>query len=163
MADFAVSGKPLTQEGLESSSLNAMRLDVAEVWAVISVETTGCGFLIDRRPKILFERHVLSRLTGGRYDADDPDISASTAGGYGASGAHQYNRLAAADAQLSAMAAFLKSNNLDLFLRTHDWPHFARENYSQGAAHFCCYRKLKESFIEADLPLSLRLRQTTVS
>jgi len=80
MADFAGSGKSLTQEGLESS-LNAMRLDVAEVWAVISVETTGCGFLIDRRPKILFERHVLSRLTGGRYDADAPDISASTAGG----------------------------------------------------------------------------------
>src|SRR5204863_9082982 len=33
-----------------------------------SVETSGCGYLPDRRPKILFERHVFSRLTEHRYD-----------------------------------------------------------------------------------------------
>jgi N-acetylmuramidase/Putative peptidoglycan binding domain len=95
LIDFAGSGRPLSKEGLEYA-LNATQLDSAQVWAVLCVETSGCGFLPDRRPKILFERHVFSRLTSGQYDADDPDISAPTAGGYGPSGAHQYTRLAAA-------------------------------------------------------------------
>jgi hypothetical protein len=45
---------------------------LAEIWAVFSVETSGCGFLTDRRPKILFERHIFSHLTNGRYDAQNP-------------------------------------------------------------------------------------------
>ena len=71
---------------------------------MISVETAGCGFLPDRRPKILFERHIFSRLTCGRYDATAPDVSQPTAGGYGAPGANQYDRLAVAQ-QLDAAAA----------------------------------------------------------
>ena len=63
----------------------------AELWALLEVETSGCGFLPDRRPKILFERHVFHRLTEGQYD--DGDISDQTPGGYGAEGAHQYDRL----------------------------------------------------------------------
>jgi hypothetical protein len=62
----------------------------------MSVETSGCGYLPDRRPKILFERHLFSRQTGGQFDADDPDISDPSPGGYGPGGAHQYDRLAAA-------------------------------------------------------------------
>ncbi len=49
-------------------------LVLPELWAVLSVETSGCGYLPDKRPKILFERRVFSRLTGHRFDADDPDM-----------------------------------------------------------------------------------------
>jgi N-acetylmuramidase/Putative peptidoglycan binding domain len=95
MTEFAGRGTPLTQAGFVEATAD---LDVgdAELWAVIAVETSGCGFLADRRPKILFERHWFSSLSGGQFDAEDPDISAPTAGGYGPSGAHQYDRLAAA-------------------------------------------------------------------
>lgn len=65
-----------------------------EIWAVLAVETSGCGFLPDGRPQILFERHIFHRLTQGRFD--DGDISASTPGGYGPPGARQYDRLAKA-------------------------------------------------------------------
>lgn len=50
----------------------------------------------DRRPAILFERHVFSRRTNGRYDQTNPDVSNPVAGGYGAGGAAQYDRLALA-------------------------------------------------------------------
>lgn len=109
--DFAGSGRPLSKEGLEYA-LSIAQLDSVHVWAVLCVETSGCGFLPDRRPKILFERHVFSRLTGGQYDSDDPDISAPTAGGYGPSGAHQYTRLAAAIA--SDRSAALRSGSWGL-------------------------------------------------
>jgi peptidoglycan hydrolase-like protein with peptidoglycan-binding domain len=52
----------------------------------------------------LFERHIFHRLTNGHYDADDPDISAPTAGGYGPGGDNQYLRLQAA-MQLDSEAA----------------------------------------------------------
>lgn len=63
---------------------------------MLSVETSGCGYLPERRPAILFERHIFSRLTNGAYDATYPDISNPSAGGYGAAGMHQYDRLAQA-------------------------------------------------------------------
>jgi hypothetical protein len=66
-------------------------VNVPETWTVLVVETSGCGFLPDRRPQILYERHCFHRLTQGKYD--DGDISDSKAGGYGAAGAHQYERL----------------------------------------------------------------------
>jgi hypothetical protein len=31
------------------------------LWSVVVVETSGCGFLPDRRPRILFERRILVR------------------------------------------------------------------------------------------------------
>lgn len=93
--EFAGKGTPLSQTGIDSA---AARLEVGatEIWAVLTVETTGCGFLVDRRPKILFERHIFHRETNGRFDAAAPDLSNPTAGGYGAGGANQYDRLARA-------------------------------------------------------------------
>lgn len=44
--------------------------------------------------RIIYERHILHRLTNGRYD--DADISDPTPGGYGPRGALQYDRLALA-------------------------------------------------------------------
>jgi hypothetical protein len=95
MVDFAGSGAPMIREELAATA-QSLGVALPELWSVISVETSGMGFLSDRRPKILFERHIFSRLTGGQYDADDPDISQPSQGGYGPGGAHQYDRLAAA-------------------------------------------------------------------
>jgi len=77
-----------------AGAADVLTVNVQEVWTVIGVETAGCGFLADRRPQILFERHIFHRLTNGRFD--DGDISDPTPGGYGATGAHQYDRLAKA-------------------------------------------------------------------
>src|ERR1700723_2450270 len=106
MIDFFGSGSPLTSNGIDSV-LNAAGLGQAGLWSGLSVGTSGVGSLQDRRPKILFERHIFSRLTAGQYDAHDPDISQPTPGGYGPSGTHQYDRLNAA-IQLDETAA-LKS------------------------------------------------------
>jgi len=178
MIDFVGPGTPLSQTGLDSA-LTADGIGAAAIWSVLSVETSGCGYLPDRRPKILFERHIFSRLTNGAYDATDPDISAPTPGGYGDLGAHQYDRLQLAqqlnpdaalqsaswglgqimgmnfaaagfsdvtamvtamisseDAQLGAMAAFIKSNNMSVKLQNQDWAGFASmyngSNYAQN-------------------------------
>lgn len=103
MVDFAGTGNPLTPEGLDEAS-NAAGVELPEIWAVVSVEAAGSGFLPDRRPKLLFERHIFHRLTSGRFDSEDADVSQPTAGGYGPGGAHQYERLAAA-IQLDRSAA----------------------------------------------------------
>lgn len=95
MVDFADSGTPLSQGGFDKA-VALVDAPAAALWAVLAVETVGSGYLPDRRPKILFERHIFRRLTGGRFDADDADVSAPTPGGYGAGGAHQYVRLEAA-------------------------------------------------------------------
>lgn len=68
-----------------AATLAALGLDEAD-WpllaGVLAVESAGFGFLADRRPKILFERHVFSRLTAGRFDGEAPNISSPQAGGY---------------------------------------------------------------------------------
>jgi hypothetical protein len=48
----------------------------AAVRAVAAVESAGSGFLEDGRPKILFEAHIFSRLTGHKFDDSHPHISA---------------------------------------------------------------------------------------
>ncbi len=90
--EFKGTALPLDQEGI-SEVTDRMGIRAAELWTVLTVETSGCGFLSDRRPKILYERHIFSRETGSRFDASNPDISDRTPGGYGADGANQYDRL----------------------------------------------------------------------
>jgi len=90
---FQGAGLPLSSAGLAQTS-GALGVAAPEVWTVLAVETPGCGFLPDRRPVIRFERHIFHRLTNGRYD--DGNISDPTPGGYGAGGAHQYERLSQA-------------------------------------------------------------------
>jgi hypothetical protein len=91
--DFVGKSRALGSDGFMAVT-RSLKVKAAEVWAVLAVETSGCGFQSDRRPKILYERHVFHRLTRGGFD--DGDISAPSAGGYGAGGAHQYDRLARA-------------------------------------------------------------------
>lgn len=93
--EFSGNGSPLNEAGLENTS-ELIGSDAASIWTVISVETSGAGFLADKRPKILFERHIFSRETGHQYDESHPDTSNPSPGGYGAIGAYPYERLEAA-------------------------------------------------------------------
>ena len=93
---FPGTALALSTDGL-SSVCQELGVHAPEIWTVLAVETSGCGYLPDLRPQILYERHIFHRLTKGKYD--DGDISDPKPGGYGASGAHQYDRLAAAVAK----------------------------------------------------------------
>jgi len=90
--EFRGRAAPVDDDGV-GQALDHMGASAADLWAVIGVETSGCGFIANRRPQILFERHVFSRLTNRRFDAEHPDISNPVAGGYGAAGEAQYERL----------------------------------------------------------------------
>lgn len=92
---FEGAGKPLSREGIERAA-GQIGVELPALWAVMTVETKGCGFLPDRRPQILFERHIFRKRTGGRFDVRAPDLSAPSAGGYGSGGAFQHQRLARA-------------------------------------------------------------------
>jgi len=92
---FPCASQPLSVAGFQSA-MTTLGIDAPTLWAMLQVETQGFGCLADRRPLILFERHIFSRLTQGAYDASNPDISNPVAGGYGAGGAPQYARLAEA-------------------------------------------------------------------
>ena len=76
MPDFVCLGTPLTAQGITKAA-GSLVVGAAELWAVVSVETSGCGFLPDKRPKILFERHLFHRLTDGQFDDTNPGISTS--------------------------------------------------------------------------------------
>jgi hypothetical protein len=95
--EFRGKALPMEAEGF-ARALDQLGVKAPALWAVLAVETKGCGFLPDRRPVILFERHVFSRETGHQFDATHPAISQRTPGGYGSSGAHQYDRLGMAAA-----------------------------------------------------------------
>lgn len=92
--EFSGPATPLDEAAIADAA-KKLGCEVAAVRAVVDVESGG-GFLLDGRPKILFERHYFSRLTKGRFDASHPGISNGAWGGYGAGGAHQYDRLAEA-------------------------------------------------------------------
>jgi N-acetylmuramidase/LysM domain len=98
---FAANGLPTvgdpTQHKLTEAdyqrAAKTLGVNVAAIKAVAEVESTGAGFLADGRPKILYERHIFSSDTHHKYDATHPNISNRHSGGYGAGGAHQYDRL----------------------------------------------------------------------
>jgi hypothetical protein len=65
--EFVGRSRALSEEGI-SGAAQSLSVNAQEIWAVLFVETSGCGFLPDRRPQILFERHIFHRLTKGRFD-----------------------------------------------------------------------------------------------
>jgi hypothetical protein len=96
MADtFIGTAFPLDESG-QQMVLEGLGVGAAELWSVLSVETKGFGYLNDRRPQILYERHIFSKRTNHTFDASNPDISNQQPGGYGATGGHQYDRLQSA-------------------------------------------------------------------
>lgn len=92
--DFLGRAEPLTQAGFDAA-ITELAVEPASLWSVVMVETRGCGFLPNRRPKILFERHIFHERTNGKFGATHPDISHPEWGGYGKDSA-QYDRLARA-------------------------------------------------------------------
>lgn len=97
MNEFTGPALPLTDADIAAAA-KRLNVEPAVIAAVAEVESAGGGFLADKRPKILFEAHVFGRLTAHRHDASHPNISAPAwdRSLYGASGAHQYDRLAEA-------------------------------------------------------------------
>jgi hypothetical protein len=95
----------LSSADIEAAA-HSMTLEPAVVWAVSDVESSGGGFLPDKRPKILFEARSFGQLSGHRWDATHPNISSRVwdRSLYGAAGAHQYDRLAQAMALDETMA-----------------------------------------------------------
>lgn len=63
-----------TEGGIRQAAAR-LGCDVAAVKAVIDVESGGAGFDGEGRPKILFESHIFSRLTGSQFDAAHPTLS----------------------------------------------------------------------------------------
>ena len=91
--EFAGPASLLDDDAIEAAA-RKIGCQVAAVRAVIDVESRG-GFLPDKRPKILFERHYFSRLTKCKYDGSHPAVSHTKWGGY-KGGAREYDRLAQA-------------------------------------------------------------------
>jgi len=110
MTEFVGSAKRFTS-GAIAEAARDIGCDEAAIRAVIQVESSG-GFLPDKRPKILFERHHFHRFTNGKFSASNPDISSSKAGGYKGNTA-EYGRLERA-AKLDRAAA-LKSASWGAF------------------------------------------------
>lgn len=110
MSEFTGNPAPLVDADFERAA-KAIGCTVAAVRAVNDVESRG-GFFADARPKILFERHIFHRQTGGRFDASHPGISNASPGGY-IGGPAEYDRLAEAIA--CDRAAALKSASWGAF------------------------------------------------
>ena len=184
MARFRAAAEPLTGAGFDRV-VQELGVDVPAFIALLAVESRTCGFLPDRRPVILFERHWFRKFTRGRFDASHPHLSNRQPGGYGF-GAAEYRRLeeavrldreaalksaswgagqvmgfnhamvgwpdvesfvadmmAGEDAQLRAVAGFLRASDLVGPLNAHDWalvarryngPAYAKNRYDERLA-----------------------------
>ncbi len=91
MTTFTGAAEPLSKKGF-LGIVTGLGVGIPELLAVLAVESKNCGFLPDRRPIILFERHIFHKLTQGRFSENHPDISNRLAGGY-AGLAKEYPRL----------------------------------------------------------------------
>lgn len=118
------TAKPTLTEADFQRAAATLGVDVASIKAVTEVEAPRGGFYADGSPTILFERHIFSRETGGRYDRTHPAISNRSPGGYGASSA-QHGRLTQAVA-LDRTAA----------LRSASWGKFQIMGFNHTAAGF---------------------------
>lgn len=95
------------------TAADLLLVETAVIRAVAQVEAGPHGAFLDTgEPTILFERHIFSRQTQGRFDESHPDLSNPTPGGYGSVSA-QHGRLARA-VELDREAG-LKSASYGLF------------------------------------------------
>jgi peptidoglycan hydrolase-like protein with peptidoglycan-binding domain len=90
--EFTGQAIPLSAQTLNFIA-ESLDVQLPAIWSVLTVETSGCGFLRDRRPQILFERHKFHGATGGRFDEVAPDLSNRVRGGYAQTGSGEYERL----------------------------------------------------------------------
>lgn len=66
--------KALTDDDFRRAAA-ALACPEAAIRAVCAVEAPKGGFLATGEPVVLFEAHVFSRLTAGRFDASHPQLS----------------------------------------------------------------------------------------
>jgi hypothetical protein len=104
---FTGTAEPLTKQGF-MAVVEDLDVGVPELLAVLSVESRACGFLPDRRPLILFERHIFHKRTRGAFAASDPDLSDPVPGGY-AGMEKEYRRLSRA-MRLDRTAALMSAS-----------------------------------------------------
>ncbi len=106
------NGEEIDDEDFELAA-NELNCEIAAIKAVAKTETGNYGSYFkfqrddDYVPAILYERHHFHKYTEGKYDAH-PDISNSSAGGYGAISA-QYPKLLRAYA-LDKRAALMSAS-----------------------------------------------------
>lgn len=131
--EFAGAATPLAATDIAEAAARE-GLDPAIIAAVAEVESSGGGFLSDRRPKILFEAHVFHRETNGEFGTSNISSPSWNRSLYGESGAHQYERLARAIA-LDRTAA----------LRSASWGRFQIMGFNHQACGFADV----ESFVAA--------------
>jgi hypothetical protein len=70
-----IVAKPRLSEADFNSAAAALDVEVAVIKAVTEVESRGSGFNPDGSPITLFEGHVFSRYTKGKFDASNPTLS----------------------------------------------------------------------------------------
>lgn len=136
--EFQGKALPLDMAGIEAAT-DLLKVGVAELVAVGTVETRGFGYLPDRRPLILFERHIFSRETNHQFDSADPNISNPKPGGYGPSGAPQYDRL------MKAIAF-----NRDAALRSASWGLGQVMGFNAQAAGFADAETMVVAMMESE-------------
>ena len=205
--EFQAQGRPFDRDGMQRTC-DLLGVSQPEVWAVLAVETKGFGFLSDRRPQILFERHIFHKRTNGRHDAGNADVSNAAAGGY-VGGAGEYLRLQKAialdrdaalqsaswgvgqvmgfnhgiagfssvtamvdamvrdeNAQLLAVANFIKNKKLSSALQRQDWRAFAAGYNGADFARNHYDTKLAEAHVEYKKALpnvALRVAQAALT
>jgi uncharacterized protein (TIGR02594 family) len=122
----AASSGPIT-EGDYRAAAKRLGVDVAAIKAVAEVEASGSGMLKSGKPKILFEAHVFSDQTGGKYDKSHPNLSSPSWNRslYGAAGEHQWSRFERASA-LDANAA----------MKSASWGRFQIMGFNHKAAGY---------------------------
>lgn len=128
----------LRSPGIYAKVATQLGCDEAAVRAVIAVEAASRGFLPSGRPKILFERHIFHRITGGKFDATDPAVSSRKPGGY-LGGEREYDRLADA-LGLDAKAA----------LESASWGLGQIMGFNHEPAGYATARAMIEAFCEGE-------------
>jgi hypothetical protein len=135
--EFKGRGAPLSARGVEAAC-DALGIGGIELWTVMRVETQGCGFLADRRLKVLYERHWFHHFTGGKFSAANSEISNAEAGGH-VGGAGEFARLAQA-MKLDRMAA----------LKSASWGLGQIMGFNAGRAGFVDAGAMIEAFVDGE-------------
>lgn len=88
---------PLSTQDIEAAA-QRLEMEPAILRALVQIESGGAGFGPDGRPVILFDPVLFSQLTGGRFDAEAPEVSQAKLqpGGLGGSQSQRWERLARA-------------------------------------------------------------------
>ncbi|MDX1957867.1 MAG: N-acetylmuramidase family protein [Leptospiraceae bacterium] len=77
LANTSPESKKLTDYDYDVAA-KKLGCDSAAIKAIVSVESSGNGFLKDGRPIVRFESHKFSKYTKGKFDASNPTISTPT-------------------------------------------------------------------------------------